>query len=138
MKKFIATLSIIVFTGCLLLSCDSEMTYDDGFDAGYDQGYWDASIEFDGDYSRGYEDGYSEGYWIGSSDHGYNSHEILEAAYDYAREKTGWSVYEAWNSILIYHAGTDPDGFAIPTKEEYLQCVNTLVLFCEYLEGELP
>lgn len=131
MKKIIATLSIIVFTGCLLLSCDSEMTYDDGFDAGYDQGYWDASIEFDGDYSRGYEDGYSEGYWIGSSD---NIQIVIEEAEDYARERTGCSPLEALDIIGVYRDPHNPYySDIVISEEEYTQAVDALFYFYEYL-----
>ena len=137
MKKLIAVLVSLAFVVCLV-SCGNIGTYDDGFEDGYDEGYLDAKLEFEDDYSHGYKDGCNESYCIDSDAHEYNVQVVIEAAEDYAREHTGWSVYEAWNSIGIYHDGVDPDGFDLPTEEEYRQCVDTLVLYCEYLEGELP
>lgn len=131
MKKFIAILASALLLMCLL-SCSYRGTYDDGYEDGYDEGYFDAMIKFEDYYDRGYGNGYNEG----SDDREYDIRNSLEAAEDYARDQTGWSVYEAWNSIMIYHDGYDPDGFPLPTKEEYRQCVETLVLFCEYLDNE--
>ncbi len=134
MKKFAVIIAILIFVLYPLSACD-ERTYDKGFEDGYAEGYFDSQSEHQDDYSRGYDDGFTEGFWMGVDDH---KSIIIEEAAEYARTKTGWSVYEAWNSIGIYHEGVDPDGFELPTEEEYRECVETLVLFCEYLEGELP
>lgn len=113
---------------------DSHET--DDYEIGYDAGYSDARSKYEDDYSRGYDDGYSEGYCMGSSDlfHECELTDTVYKAYEYARDNTSWSVYEAWNNILIYHDGYDPYGYDLPTEAEYLQSIETLVYFCEYLD----
>ena len=143
-------LVIFIFWG-LLASCDSRGNYDDGyadgynngFDDGYSEGYAaaesDASYLFDEKFSDGYDrgndDGFFEGYAEGY-DNGYDDVKaIIAEATDYAREKTGWSVYEAWCNISIYNDGEHPYGYQLPTEYEYYQSIETLVIFCEYLDN---
>lgn len=138
MKKHLAILGVIMilFT---MSSCRKNGYYDRGYQEGYDAGYIDGStdtrLKMEDDSNIGYAYGNSEGYWEGYNDaKSEYTQEIIEEAEDYARDQTGWSVYEAWNSICIYHAGVDPNGLSLPTEEEYRQCVETLVYFCEYLD----
>ena len=130
MKKF-ATMSAVFLLSSVffLLSCGQVKTYDDGFEDGYSEGRLDAVLEFQDDYARGYEDGYSEGYDDSKIEFALN---LIEEAEDYAKDRTGYTLYEAWNDILIYN--DRPDGFDIPTEKEYRLCVETLVYFCAYLD----
>lgn len=132
MKKLAVTIAILIFMLCSLSAC-GEGTYadgyDDGFEDGYSEGRWDALLEHEDDYIRGYEEGYDEGYDDSKIEFALN---LIEEAESYARNKTGYSVYEAWNDILIYQ--DRPEGFEVPTEEEYIQCVETLVYFCAYLD----
>ena len=138
MKRFISVLVFFSFAICLL-SCNHKGTYEDG----YADGYSDAESvmqylieeEFLDGCDIGYSDGYDAGYDDGYDD-GYNRvYDAIMDATDYARKQTGWSVYEAWNNISIYNDGVHPYGYALPTEEEYLQSVETIVIFCEYLEN---
>ena len=133
MKKFITIIASFAFVACLLSGCQIEGYndgYDEGYDDGYNDGYSDAEFEigylseefFDG-YEAGYDDGYAEVY------------DAIEDASYYARAQTGWSVYEAWCNISIYQEGVHPYGYELPTEEEYLQSIETLVLFCEHLDN---
>ena len=134
MKRLIAVLVLFTFA-IFLMSCSYEGHYDDGYGDGYIDGYSDA--EFDMQYvleeelldyyDAGYYDGYDDGY-----DEVYNA---VEEATAYARSQTGWSVYEAWNNISIYNDGVNPYGHDLPTEEEYRQSIETLVIFCEYLDN---
>lgn len=128
--KRISVIIAILIALCSLSACNSK-TYEDGYNDGYNDGYSYAEYEMrylaEEKFSDGYEIGCDEGY-----DDVYGA--ILDAM-DYAREQTGWSVYEAWNNIGIYNDGVDPFGYALPTEEEYQQSIETLVLFCEYLDN---
>lgn len=127
MKKVIAFLIIITV---ILCACGSNGYYDRGYEDGYDDGHSDASWEHDDDLSRGYEFGYEDGYRSGYKDGQADYTNELYNASDYVRDITGWSVYEAWNSLGLY--SEDPSCL---TKAEYQECVQTLILFCEYLDG---
>lgn len=132
MKKFV--LFIVVLSVCLFSSCASPQTeyvyINEDFGDG--EAYYEG---FDDGYSEGYDEGYLKGYDWGYGD-GYNEvQDVIYDATDYARKKTGWSVYEAWSNVSMYRTGVDPYGYGLPTKEEYLQSVDTLVLFCEYLDN---
>lgn len=126
MKKFSVVAISFIFCSLLLISCESVKTYDDGYADGYKEGYSDARIKFEDEYSLGLIDGSDD-----AEEHmGY----LLHKAYDYARDNTELSVYEAWNNIMAYHdlSCTDPD--TIPSEEEYKESAKTLAYFCEYLE----
>ena len=145
MKRFFATLVIFAMSICLL-SCSQNRTYEDGYADGYSDAESEVQClmeeEFLDGYDIGYEDGHREGRNDSSEsyDTGYEAgySEVYDAimdATDYARTQTGWSVYEAWNNISIYNDGVHPYGHALPTESEYLQCIETLVIFCEYLDN---
>ena len=133
MRKHLAICGIIVIL-ITMSSCGKNGYYDRGYQEGYDAGYIEGSadtrLKMEDNSIIGYDNGHSDGYREGYND---AKSKFIEEAEDYARDKTGWSVYEAWNSICIYHDGIDPNGFDIPTEEEYRQCVETLVYFYEYL-----
>lgn len=129
-KKFIAVLTVSVLALCIL-SCSYRGTYDDGYEDGYVDGYSDAESEM----QYNIEDEFSKGYDRGCDDAYGETYNAIEEAEEYARSQTGWSVYEAWNNIRIFNDGVDPFGYDLPTKEEYKQSVETLVLFCEYLDS---
>jgi hypothetical protein len=57
MKKFLTMLAVIIFSVCLLISCSSSRTYDDGFEDGYDIGYSDARFEYEDDFAKGFIEG---------------------------------------------------------------------------------
>ena len=129
MKKLTAIIAILILVLCSLSACGKE-TYEDGYADGYADGHFDAEVEMEylmedflDDYDNGYDDGYEEVY-----------NAIEDASY-YARRQTGWTVYEAWNNIRIYQEGVHPFGYELPTRAEYHQSVETLVLFCEHLDS---
>lgn len=138
MKRFMAILASATLFICLL-SCSHRGTYDDGYEDGYNDGYSDAEFEMEylmeEEFFDGYDIGFDDGYDIGFDD-GYGEvYNAIEDASDYAREQTGWSVYEAWSNISIYKEGVHPYGYGLPTEEEYLQSIETLVLFCKHLDS---
>ena len=116
---------------CLLTSCGYNNTYENGYADGYNDGYSDAELNaqytLDEAFSNGFDTGYDEGYD--------EVRDAIDKAADYAREQTGWSVYEAYCNISIYNDGVHPNGYALPTEEEYLESIDTLVYFCEHLEN---
>jgi hypothetical protein len=130
----------VVAAGCFWdYSSDS---YSAGYDEGYSYGQEEAYREgYDAGYYDGYEEGRHTGLDIGYEEGLEDSEKAddlaseIEAAYDYAREQTGWSVYEAWNNIGLYHDVYDSNGHPLPTYEEYMQSIETLVYFCEYMDG---
>lgn len=125
MKKLSAVIAIAMVL-CLLSACNSK-TYEDGYADGYADAEYEIGYLTEEKFFDGYEIGYDEGY-----DEVYDA--ILDAT-DYARERTGWSVYEAWSNISIYQDGVHPYGYELPTEEEYLQSIETLVIFCEHLDN---
>jgi hypothetical protein len=143
MKKSFAALLILI-TAVFLMSCGSNGYYDQGYEDGYKNGLEDGYLEgylqsesegHGAQYESGYESGYDDGFFEGKH---YGHEETMNRIYyasEYARSKTGWSIYEAYNNIMIYHDGVDPDGFPLPTKKEYIECVETLVYFSEYLDN---
>lgn len=146
MKKSFAALLILI-TAVFLMSCGSngyyDQGYEDGYTAGYEEGLSAGRMQSEShrysDYSDQYEDGYESGYDNGFFEGKHYGHEEtmnrIYYASEYARSKTGWPIYEAYNNIMIYHDGVDPDGFPLPTKKEYIECVETLVYFSEYLDN---
>ena len=125
MKK-LAAVAILFFVLFSLSAC-GKGTYEDGYTDGYSDGYSDAKVEMEylmeEECLEWYDMGYDEVY------------DAIEDASYYARKQTGWSVYEAWNNIRIYQEGVHPYGYELPTRAEYHQSVETLVLFCEYLDS---
>lgn len=130
MKKLLAFVAISTAL-CLLSACNNK-EYECAYNDGYNDGYSCAEFEI------GYlaQEKFSDGYEIGFDDGYDNVCGTISDAMDYAREKTGWSVYEAWNNISIYNDGVHPFGYDLPTEEEYRQSIETLVIFCEYLDNE--
>ena len=138
MKKYLTIIAITAVMILCLSSCGKsdyareqeakrESIYESGYEDGYDDGYEAGSER---GYDTGYDDGYSEGYDDSKTEFALN---VIEKAESYARDKADYSVYEAWNNIMIYR--DRPDGYDIPSEEEYRQCVDTLVYFCEYLDN---
>ena len=134
MKKSLTALLIFI-ASVFLISCGSNGYYDQGYEDGYEEGLLDGRLEAESElYDKRFESGYDEGFFRGDN---YGREEVLIKFYyaqEYAHSKTGLSIYEAYNTIGIYHDGVDPDGFPLPTKKEYEECVKTLVCFFEYLE----
>lgn len=147
MKKSLAALLILI-AAVFLMSCGSngyyDQGYEDGYTAGYEEGLSAGRMQSEShrysDYSDQYEDGYEAGYDEGFDEgEEYGQDELLNeirAAYEHASSKTGWYVYESWNDIMVYHDGVDPNGFELPTEEEYRRSVETLVHFCAYLDSK--
>jgi hypothetical protein len=142
MNRFIAIVASFALIVCLV-SCGYRGNYEDGYSNGYFAGYSDAEAEMqyllEEEFLAGYDigcaesDDYDDGYDDGYNDGHNEVYGAIADATDYARAQTGWSVYEAWNNISIYNDGIDPYGYPLPTEEEYLQSIETLVIFCEYL-----
>ena len=132
MKKILVMLMLLLVVASLV-SCGTVEDYDDGFQNGYEMGYDEASLKYEDKYSDGYNEGYNEGYDDGCEDTQEDLETRFWAAMEdakyMARSKTGWTVYEAWNSLGLYEE--DPSCL---TKKEYQECVRTLVLFCSQLE----
>lgn len=128
MRRLLIIFVALFLTGC----CYSQEEFDkaiedayyEGYDDGYSDGYIDSSSE-DDIYNSGYSDGYSYAFSQFTSIY----EEVLCEAEDYAREKTGWSVYEAWNNMLMYW--DDPSSIS---KTEYEDSIETLVYFGMYLD----
>lgn len=137
---------IAVFFTLLLCAsaCSGQPDYNDGWNDGWSDGYaagveaaeFDHMLHEGEEYGKGYDDGYSAGYWDGSSDHHVESTlpAEIESAYDRACDKTGLSVYEAWNNILVYNDGGEYNGITV-SYQEYLQSVETLVWFCSFMDN---
>ena len=110
--------------------------------SGYASGRQAAIAQYDcsecyENYESGYYDGYSIGYAEGKED-GWDGAEwevrnLLESAAGHARDMAGWSPEEAMWNIDIYRDGYDPDGFPIPTYQEYMDSLDTLYYFYQYL-----
>lgn len=126
MKNRLILVLSILFCCSFLLSCGSIGTYDDGYEDGYKAGYYAAQEKYEWDWENGFHDGMSmcrEEMLI-----------YLEHAYDYARDNSEWSVYEAWVNIMAYHHLSNCGRYENPTLEEYMESAKTLAYFCEYLE----
>lgn len=139
MKKLLIFL-ILLLVAVSLISCGGngyyEQGYEDGYAEGFAAGHLEAELElYDKRFEAGHDVAYDDGYYEGHDDGYDEARLIIDMASEHAREQTGWSVYEAWNNIAIYHDGVDPHGHELPTEEEYRQSVETLVLFCEYLDN---
>ena len=146
MNRLFFLLMSILLSSCIFTSCNSTKAYNTGFTDDYSVSYSKACIEpthvakdyydgYDRGYTEGFDDGYNEGYDEGFHDGRDEVSDVIVEATDYARDKTGWSVYEAWCNIAIYNDGIHPYGYELPTEEEYHQSIETLVVFCEYLDN---
>lgn len=128
---------LVLFAGACLLGMSYRAKYKEGYEAGrasvletYDVRYdWDAYEDvFDSGYDIGYSDGMEDS--EKADDLAYD----IETAYDLAREKTGMSVYEAWNNVLLYYGSPNPYEIDIPTDAEFRKSVETLAAFCDYMD----
>ena len=128
---------LVLFSAAWLIGQSYREKYKEGYEAGRASVLETCGDRYDWE---AYEDGVDSGYDIGYSDGLEDSEKAddlaydIEKAYDLAAEKTGMSVYEAWNNILLYHDGYDPLGYPLPTYEEYTQSIETLVCFCDYMD----
>lgn len=124
MKKLLICLCAVL----LLTSCggDSKVEYKDPNLYRYENDYEEESSSWEDGYEAGYDEGFYEGY-----NQGFNEMENAVAeAIDYAEyfhpEEAMW-IIEMYQTKVSYH----PDG-SLPTKEEYLQAIDSLVDFYEY------
>ena len=131
MKKFATVSALFILSIFFLLSCGQEKTYDDGFEDGYDMGYFDASVNFENDYARGYEEGLRDGH------HDAEEYfpEIIHDAEHYAAITGGWHPEEAWGIVEAYLTNMPMDDDGIPSYDEYLAAVDSLICFYEYFYG---
>lgn len=85
------------------------------------------------------DDLYSYNFENGSNDNDtliFNgTREIIEHAEYYARQQTGWSVYEAIQEIGVINGHVQGDSNL--TKSEYKEVVDTLYFFYEHLNSEI-
>lgn len=96
--------------------------------SGYDAGYSDADTDFFEGYDYGYDEGYNEGYDEGYNE-GFSDMEWeFEEAVDHARDYSEWHPEEAAMLIEEYQNGTGEY-----TEEEYLDAIESLYRFFEYL-----
>ena len=131
MKKLIAVLVSLASVICLV-SCGNIRSYDDGFEDGYDDGYSDAVLKMEKKFSYWYDEGYWEGSREGWIDYLEKPGRYLEEeAVHYAREYSQWHPEEAMAIIQSYQNKEPLDG-AIPTYEEYIDAIESLLRFYEY------
>lgn len=138
MKRLSAVIAILVST-FILTSCYSEQDCTDA----YNQGYRDAVAEYqenlDWEYKQGYKAGQKDANGDTDKDvFGYdgiiNKESVImikEEAERYASEAYDWSPEEACEIIICYSKG---EKFidAVPTNEEYVEAVMTLMDFYGY------
>ena len=139
MSRLLVIFIALLLTGCYYSQEEYDQAIEDAYYEGYDDGYSAGYIDSDvlnGDYDWDsdseddiYDSGYYDGYSYAFSQFEAIFEEIFYEAEGYAREKTGWSVYEAWNNILMYW--DDPSSLS---KSDYEDSVETLVYFSEYLD----
>lgn len=118
----------------LLSSCYSKDDLEDAYAKGYKSGYSDAKVDME--YHA--DDEWYEGYQFGHDEASSDFQRIIYEAAERARQTTGWSIYEAWNSAAIYLDKYDPHGHPLPTQEEFEELVRTLILYAEYIEEHNP
>lgn len=120
-KIFLYCMAVmLILSGCASGSYNDR--YDDGYAAGYREGRFDTMVEMEDDYSQGYDDAISDAY------------QIIHRALNKARDETGWSVYEAWNSARLYLDNTDCSDEGVPTEDEMREIIECLSIFAEYLD----
>lgn len=145
MKKF-ATMSAVFLLSSVffLLSCSQVKTYDEGFEDGYDMGYFDARVNFEDDYSRGYEDGYDDA--ADEHDHyipgGYSSEiidivrEIQSDAESYAASNSEYDIESAMIAVDCY-LNSKPDAWGEwYSLNDFKEASIVLYQFYEYFYGE--
>ena len=90
------------------------------------------------DYDEGYSDGYRDGMYDADVECSHDVNEIVsvihEAANSYAYKYTGLDVYDAWDIIDVYLEGKDPSGHPLPTKKEFEEAIDTLMLFSMFFD----
>lgn len=130
MKKIIICLFLILFiTSCSSLekSKDKKTVSNDNI---YQNNYYSGEAEnYDEIFDDGFDEGFIEGYYSGF----YEIYNSVHEAEHYALDKGGWHPEEAVAVIEMYRTKVSyyPDG-SIPTEEEYLDAINSLVAFYEY------
>lgn len=138
MKRLSVVIAILV-SAFILTSCYSEKDCKDA----YNQGYRDAVAEYqenlDWEYDKGYKEGRNDSNGDNDrdvfGDDGIINKEsvamIKEEAERYASEAYDWSPEEACEIIICYSTG---EKFidAVPTYEEYVEAVITLMDFYVY------
>ena len=130
MRRLLIVFLALLLTGCYYSQEEYDQAIEDAYYEGYDEGYFAGYIDSDvlnGDYD--YDSGYHDGYSYAFSQFEAIFEDIFFDAEGYAREKTGWSVYEAWNNILMYW--DDPSSLS---KSDYEDSIETLVYFAMYLD----
>lgn len=132
-KKLLCVIIVVavIFSGCGYSKADLENARRAGYNEGYSDGYHDAEIEHEDDYYEGYREGFDDAdcervdlLWA-----------IEDASFS-ARDKTGWSVYEAYNNVAGYLNLYDNNGSPPPTYDEFVEGAITLFYFAEFLDRE--
>ena len=145
MKKF-ATMSaaFLLSSVFFLLSCSQVKTYDEGFEDGYDMGYFDARVDFQDDYSRGYENGYDDA--VSEYDFyvpGGYSDEILDIISEIHWDAANYAARESENDIesamviVDCYLNNKPDDWGEwYSLEDFKEASLILYQFYEYFYGE--
>lgn len=106
-----------------------EACYEDGRAEGYEEGYDDGFI--DGLY-KGLSDGKEK---YSSSNAEFFFIEMLDDAKSYANDVSGdMRFWEAMDIVSVYLDGYDPDGYPLPTKQEFEEAVDVIFSYAMYLE----
>lgn len=128
---------LVLFSAAWLIGRSYREKYKEGYEAGRASVLETCGDRYDWE---AYEDGVDSGYDIGYSDGLEDSEKAndlaydIEKAYDLAAEKTGMSVYEAWNNVLLYYGSPNPYEIDMPTDAEFRKSVETLATFCDYMD----
>ena len=128
----------VIFVAFLVLAaCVSDSNDKDAYERGYSDGYSDAEFKYEDEYIRGYDDGHSEGYMEAYRESQANYFPyLIDEAEEYARDRSGCSPMEALDIIGVYHDQDNPLYSDIHiTEEEYLQAVDALMEFYNYLDN---
>lgn len=121
MKKFLFVALCISLCLCLT-ACESEDSYLNV----YEDGYYDASVEFSEHSHEMYEEGYKEAY------RDFSEGIIWYEAIHYARQFSEWSPEEAMCVIDAYESGTLYYGSLPITEQDYKEAVESLYHYYEY------
>lgn len=91
--------------------------------------YPEETFNYEEVFDDGFDEGFIEGYYSGF----YEIYNSVHEAEHYASDKGGWHPEEAVAVIEMYLTKVSyyPDG-SIPTEEEYLNAINSLIAFYEY------
>ena len=109
-----------------LTSCEVAKTYEDGYYEGFDDGYFDASMEYDGHSFEMYAKGYDESY--GDFVEGVIEYKAIR----YVREGSEWHPEEAMCIIDCYEKGLNYCGNYPITEKDYKEAVKSLYRYYEY------